>query len=70
MTSNFLTSLWREGALAGAKPEHAYFVQVGLGATMTNIDIQEGKMIVSVGVAITHPAEFIVFNLQQKMTVA
>ena len=42
MIENFLTSLWREGALAGAKPEQAFFVKVGLGKRMHNQAYMEG----------------------------
>lgn len=65
--SNFLTSLWAQGALQGAKPSDAFNVQVGLGVTMTAQDILNGLMNVSVQVAVTHPAEFIVLTFQQEM---
>src|SRR5699024_9587603 len=39
MIENYLTQLWRDGALAGAKPDQAFFVKVGLGLTMTQQDI-------------------------------
>jgi phage tail sheath protein FI len=67
MISNFLTNLWREGALAGAKPEDAFFVNIGLGTTMTPVDILEGWMKVNIGIAVARPAEFIVIILQQRM---
>ncbi len=67
MISNFLTNLWREGALAGAKPEDAFFVNIGLGTTMTPVDISEGWMKINIGLAVTRPAEFIVITLQQRM---
>ncbi|XMO86240.1 phage tail sheath C-terminal domain-containing protein [Algibacter sp. AS12] len=67
MISNYLIVLWLNGAFAGSQPEKAYFVQVGLGQTMTAQDIIEGKMIISVGVSIIRPAEFIVFQITQKM---
>lgn len=67
MIENFLTSLWNDGALAGAKPEHAFFVQVGLGLTMTAQDILDGKMIVKIGYAPSRPAEFIVLEFKQMM---
>jgi phage tail sheath protein FI len=67
MLSNFLTSQWQQGALVGATPAAAFSVAVGLGVTMTGEDILNGVMNVSVKVAITHPAEFIVINLQQQM---
>lgn len=67
MIGNFLTNLWRDGALVGAKPEQAFFVQVGLGETMTAQDILEGRMIVLIGVAISHPAEFILLRFEHKL---
>ncbi len=67
MLSNFLNNQWKAGALAGATPEQAYSVDVGLGTTMTGNDILDGYMRVVVKVAIVHPAEFIVITVQQKM---
>lgn len=67
MISNFLTDLWRQGALTGDKPEQAYFVKVGLNETMTAQDILEGKMIIEVGLAAVRPAEFIILKFMHKM---
>jgi hypothetical protein len=67
MIENYLTRLWRAGALAGAKPEQAFFVKVGLGETMTNSDILEGRMIVEIGMAVVRPAEFIILKFSHKM---
>ncbi len=67
MIENYLTLLWRQGALAGAKPEHAFFVKVGLGQTMTAIDILEGRLIVEIGLAAVRPAEFIILRFMHKM---
>lgn len=67
MISNFLTSIWKRGGLAGAAPEDAFSVHVGLGETMTPEDIAEGILRVTVLVAISHPAEFIEFTFQQPM---
>jgi uncharacterized protein len=67
MIENYLTVLWRQGALAGAKPEHAFFVKVGLGQTMTADDILNGKMIVEIGMAAVRPAEFIILRFMHKM---
>lgn len=67
MINNYLTSKWKDGALVGAKPDEAYDVQVGLGATMTAEEILDGIMNVSVKVAIVRPAEFIVITFQQQM---
>ena len=67
MISNYLTVLWRQGALAGAKPEHAFYVACGLGATMTAQDILEGKLFVEIGMAAVRPAEFIILRFSHKM---
>jgi len=67
MISNFLTNLWKQGALAGSLPEQAFDVQIGLGTTMTPNDILDGKMIVSVKVAVVRPGEFIVITFEQQM---
>ena len=67
MIVNFLTDKWKQGALAGASPEDAFDVQIGLGSTMTSVDILEGRMLVSVKLAIVRPAEFIVVTFEQQM---
>ncbi|GAA4460503.1 phage tail sheath family protein [Nibrella saemangeumensis] len=67
MIENFLTNLWRQGALQGAKPEHAFYVAIGLGKTMTALDILEGRMIVEIGMAVVRPAEFIILQFSHKM---
>jgi len=67
MIENFLTTLWRQGALQGIKPEHAFYVAVGLGKTMTPLDILEGRMIIEIGMAVVRPAEFIILRFSHKM---
>ena len=67
MIENFLTVQWRQGALAGAVTQQAFFVKVGLGETMTAQDILEGRMIVEVGMAVVRPAEFIILRFAHKM---
>ncbi len=67
MIENFLTTLWRQGALQGAKPEHAFYVAVGLGKTMTSLDILEGRLIVEIGMAVVRPAEFIILRFSHKL---
>ena len=67
MIENFLTLQWRAGALAGAKPEDAFYVKVGLGITMTALDILEGRMNVEIGMAAVRPAEFIILKFSHKM---
>ncbi|MFT6216383.1 MAG: phage tail sheath protein FI [Roseivirga sp.] len=67
MIANFLTNIWKEGALQGAKATDAFSVAIGLGTTMTAQDILDGVMKISVKIAITHPGEFIVITFQQEM---
>ncbi len=67
MIENFLILQWREGALAGAKPEDAFFVKVGLNQTMSADDILNGYMIVEIGMAAVRPAEFIVLRFSHMM---
>lgn len=67
MIGNFLTGIWKRGGLAGAVPEDAFSVHVGLGETMTPEDILEGILRVTVLVAISRPAEFIEITFQQQM---
>ncbi len=67
MITAFLTTVWRNGALAGATPKDAFFVRVGLGTTMTAQDILEGRMIIEIGLAAVRPAEFIILKFMHKL---
>ncbi|KAA4737492.1 phage tail sheath family protein, partial [Bacteroides fragilis] len=67
MIQNFLTGIWKRGGLAGATPDDAFSVHVGLGDTMTPEDVLEGILRVTVLVAIVRPAEFIEITFQQQM---
>jgi uncharacterized protein len=67
MLENFLSELWREGALAGASEKQSYFVKCGLDTTMTQQDIQQGRLIVEIGFAPVRPAEFVMLRFEQKM---
>ncbi len=67
MIENFLTNVWKAGGLAGATPSDAFSVDVGLGSTMTAVDVLEGIMRISVKVAVAHPAEFIEITFEQQM---
>ena len=62
---NFLTAVWRDGALEGTKPEEAFFVKADL-TTMTQNDIDNGRLIILVGIAPVKPAEFVIFRISQK----
>ncbi|MDL2274772.1 phage tail sheath subtilisin-like domain-containing protein [Desulfosarcina sp. OttesenSCG-928-G10] len=67
LIDNYLLQKWKDGALAGASPAEAYFVNVGLGSTMTEQDILEGRLIVDIGMAVVRPAEFIILRFMHKM---
>ncbi len=67
MIENFLTNVWKEGALQGAKPEDAFSVLIGLGTTMTAQDILDGYLRTTIMLAVTHPAEFIVLTIEQEL---
>ncbi len=64
--SNFLIGVWRNGGLEGVKEEEAFFVNVGYNVTMTQTDIDNGRLIVEVGVAPVKPAEFVIIRISQK----
>ncbi|WP_370174031.1 phage tail sheath family protein [Leeuwenhoekiella palythoae] len=67
MIENFLNLQWRAGALAGAKPNDAFYVRVGLGETITAEDILNGIMAIEIGMAVVRPAEFIILKFSHKM---
>jgi uncharacterized protein len=67
MIENFLNQQWKDGALAGSKPEEAYYVSVGLNKTMSAQDILEGRMNIEIGMAAVRPAEFIVLRFSHKL---
>ncbi|MBC7903308.1 MAG: phage tail sheath family protein [Gemmatimonadaceae bacterium] len=67
MIDNYLTQLWRAGALMGTTEREAFFVHVGIGETMTEQDILEGRMIIEIGLAAVRPAEFIILRFMHKM---
>jgi len=61
---DFLLVMWRDGALMGDKPEQAYFVRCDR-TTMTQNDLDNGRLICLVGVAPVKPAEFVIFRIGQ-----
>jgi len=63
--TNFLTTQWRNGALMGTKREEAFFV-ICDRTTMTEDDIDNGRLICEIGIAPVRPAEFVIFRIQQK----
>ena len=67
MIEAYLFGLYEQGAFAGSTPEAAYYVNVGLGTTMTPQDILEGRMYVEIGLAAVRPAEFIILKFSHKL---
>lgn len=62
--SQFLTRVWKDGALMGTTPEEAFFVKCDR-TTMTQDDLDNGRLIVIIGVAPVKPAEFVIFRIAQ-----
>ena len=63
--ASFLFNEWRNGALLGAKAENAYFVRCDR-STMTQNDLDNGRLVCLIGVAAIKPAEFVIFRIGQK----
>lgn len=63
LCESFLKGLWEAGGLAGARKDEAFSVTVGLGESMTQADIDEGRLIAIVRLAPKRPAEFITIRL-------
>ena len=61
---DFLLVTWKTGALMGSKPEEAYFVRCDR-TTMTQNDLDNGRLICLIGVSPTKPAEFVIFRIGQ-----
>jgi phage tail sheath protein FI len=61
----FLFNEWKNGALLGATPKEAYFVKIDR-STMTQNDIDNGRLVALIGVAPLRPAEFVIFRIGQK----
>ncbi len=59
---NFLTTVWRNGALEGTTPEQGFFVKCDR-TTMTRDDIDNGRLICVIGVAPVKPAEFVIIRI-------
>jgi uncharacterized protein len=62
--ADFLANFWRQGALLGNKAEEAFFVKCDR-TTMTQNDLDQGRLICLIGVAAVKPAEFIIFRIGQ-----
>jgi phage tail sheath protein FI len=64
MVEDFLLVQWKSGALLGSKPEEAYFVRCDR-TTMTQNDLDNGRLICLIGIAPTKPAEYVIFRIGQ-----
>ncbi len=64
VVSDFLLSVWRSGALQGSTPDKAFFVRCDR-TTMTQNDLDNGRLICLVGVAPIRPAEFVILRIGQ-----
>ena len=62
--SNFLITVWKSGALMGTNSQEAFFIKCDR-TTMTQDDIDNGRLIVIIGVAPLKPAEFVIFRIGQ-----
>lgn len=62
--TQFLTGVWRSGALMGTTPEEAFFIKCDR-STMTQDDIDNGRLICIIGIAPVKPAEFVIFRIAQ-----
>jgi phage tail sheath protein FI len=65
--TNFLRTVWRNGALTGATQDEAFFVRCDR-SSMTQDDLDNGRLICLIGVAPVRPAEFVIFRILQKTT--
>ena len=63
--TTFLRTVWRSGALMGVTEDEAFFVKCDR-TTMTQNDLDNGRLICLVGIAPLRPAEFVIFRIGQK----
>ena len=68
MITNYLSASWRRGMFAGSTADQAFAVKAGLGETMTDDDVSQGRLRVSVLVALVRPAEFIVLTIDMQLS--
>lgn len=73
IVTNWLRQLWQQGGLYGQQEQDAFQILLGLDETMTKNDIQAGKMIINIRLAVIYPAEFIelslVFNMNATVSI-
>ncbi|PKN92461.1 MAG: phage tail protein [Chloroflexi bacterium HGW-Chloroflexi-6] len=61
---DFLLNEWQKGSLLGEKPEKAFFVRCDR-STMTQNDLDNGRLVCLIGIAPLRPAEFVIFKIGQ-----
>ncbi len=61
---DFLFNEWRNGTLMGTRPAEAFFVRCDR-STMTQADLDNGRLVCLIGVAPIRPAEFVIFRIGQ-----
>ena len=66
LITGFLSELWQEGMLMGRRPEEAFFVKCDR-TTMTQDDVDNGRLICLIGVAAIKPSEFVIFRIGQQV---
>ena len=67
LIESYLMDLWQRGGLMGSSAEEAYFIGLGAGETMTEVDVANGILKITLGVAATRPAEFVIITFTQKL---
>jgi len=65
---NYLYLCWQNGSLVGTKPEDAFYVLCGLNQTMSQSDIDAGKLILKAGISLLRPAEFLTITIEYNFT--
>lgn len=63
-SANFLTRVWRDGALFGATPEQAFYVKCD-AETNPPEAVEAGQVVIEIGIAPVKPAEFVIFRISQ-----
>ena len=63
-TTNFLTRVWRDGALFGSTPQQAFYVKCDAETNPPDV-VEAGQVVVEVGIAPVKPAEFVIFRISQ-----
>lgn len=61
---DFLTRVWRDGALMGASPQEAFFVKCDAETNPPDV-VDAGQVVTLIGIAPVKPAEFIIFRISQ-----